>query len=344
MSRCPRCKTSLPARETAPPPRSSDGVRLPKSDRRPAAEVPPLVPPQPSEQPLPANTQPTSILSSKHSAILPELDRQTGGNQQYSSTLSWPPSGQILAPLPPQQPPLPLPPLPKALSLLGWPQAKANASTPTAMGSLRQSKAQSQYQAPFPPSDDIRLASSRRKHSGERINLDLPWSYKPGRHRRIGKGDLTRHADWMRSGELMIDDVPLGRKWQEALAKKDSSLLAAVVMDGALVAEGDVSSQDEDAKLDQLVRLVRGFARRHSESRIIFEDFILVCLCNVLSDRGVPQDQIVQTLQICISDTSKGNVMKYLRGSIWLNELMSDLFFTEWGYRSVDLIVICRSS
>lgn len=337
MSRCPRCKTSLPARETAPPSRSSDGGRLPKSDRRPTAEVPPLVPPQPSEQPLPANTQPTTILSSKHSAILPELDRQTGGNQQYSSTLSWPPSGQILAPLPPQQLPLPLPPLPKALSLLGWPQAKANASTPTEMGSLRQSKAQSQYQAPFPPSDDLRFASSRRKHSGERINLDLRWSPKPDRHRR------PRHADWVRSGELMIDEVPLGRKWQEALAKKDSSLLAAVVMDGALVAEGDVSSQDEDAKPDQLVRLVRGFARRHSEGRIIFERFILVCLCNVLSDRGVPQDQIVQTLQICITDTSKANVMKYLRGSIWLNELMSDLFFTEWGYRSIDLIVICRS-
>lgn len=342
MSRCPRCKTSLPARETAPPSRSSDGGRLPKSDRRPTAEVPPLVPPQPSEQPLPANTQPTTVLSSKHSAILPELDRQTGSNQQYSSTLSWPPSGQILAPLPPQQPPLPLPPLPKALSLLGWPQAKANASTPTEMGSLRQSKAQSQYQAPFPPSDDLAVASVRRKHSGERINFNLPWSSKPGRDRRVGKGDL-RHADWIRSGELMMDDVPLGRKWQEALAKKDSSLLAAVVMDNALVAEGDVSSQDEDAKLDQLVRLVRGFARRHSEGRIIFERFILVCLCNVLSDRGVPQDQIVQTLQICISDTSKANVMKYLRGSIWLNELMSDLFFTEWGYRSVDLIVICRS-
>lgn len=139
----------------------------------------------------------------------------------------------------------------------------------------------------------------------------------------------------------MLEEVPSGRHWRERLETLDSSVIAAVAMRAALGPEGDVSPT-EDVERKELIRLVRRFAERHSEGRLNFQQFILVCLCQVLSSQGVPQGKILETLQICISDTSKANVSRYLKGTTWANKMMNDLFFTDWGYRAVDLIAICE--
>lgn len=121
----------------------------------------------------------------------------------------------------------------------------------------------------------------------------------------------------------------------------DSSIIAAVAIGAVSVSKGDVSLTEDDGR-KELVRLVRRFAERHSEGRLNFQQFILVCLCQVLSSQGVTQGKIVETLQICISDTSKRNVGRFLKGATWANKMVNDLFFTDWGYRAVDLIAICK--
>lgn len=121
----------------------------------------------------------------------------------------------------------------------------------------------------------------------------------------------------------------------------DNSVIAAVAISATPNPKGDVSAS-EDVGRKELIRLVRRFAEQHSEGRVNFEHFILVCLCNVLSSQGVPQNRIVETLQICISDTGKDNINRYLKGAIWVNKLVDELFHTDWGYRAVDLIVICK--
>ena len=141
--------------------------------------------------------------------------------------------------------------------------------------------------------------------------------------------------------DIMLEEVPSGRQWREKITIMDSSIIAAVAMDVAPISEGDVSPTD-DAERKELIRRVRRFAERHSEGRVNFEHLILVFLCLVLSSQGVPQSKIVETLQICISDTSKKNIDRYLKGATWANNIMSDLFLTNWGYRAIDLIAICK--
>lgn len=139
----------------------------------------------------------------------------------------------------------------------------------------------------------------------------------------------------------MLGEVPLGWAWNGKLSKVDKSMLAAVAMDASTVPDGMISAVDEVENKDHLLRLVRGFAHRHSGNRVNFQHFLLVCLCNVLSVQSISQDSIVEALQICIRDTTEQNINKYLKGAKWVNKIMDRLFFTGWRYRAVDLMVIC---
>ena len=184
------------------------------------------------------------------------------------------------------------------------------------------------------------------RHSGKLVDLDLEQQHKKHRSRTMAgrpPGESPRHAEWKRMADIMLDEVPSGRHWREKLTKMDSSIIAAVAIGSVPVDEGDMHPT-EDVEREKLIRLVRRFAQRHSEGRVNFEHFILVCLCKVLSSQGVPQRDIVETLQICISDTSQQNIGRYLKGATWANSMMYELFLTDWGYRAIDLIAICRVS
>ena len=118
-------------------------------------------------------------------------------------------------------------------------------------------------------------------------------------------------------------------------------MLAAVAIDTAADSANTVEAVDDTQDKDHLLRLVRDFAHRHSDKRVDFQHFLLVCLCRVLAAQMVPQSSIVETLQICISDSMERNIDRYLKGAKWVNELMDRLFFAGWRYRAVDLLLLC---
>ena len=145
----------------------------------------------------------------------------------------------------------------------------------------------------------------------------------------------------MATADKMLGEIPLGWIWLARLVGLGNSMLAAVAIDTTAVLDDLTGAEDERQNKDHLLRLVQGFAHRHSEQRVNFQHFLLVCLCNVLSAQGIPRRAIVEALQICISDTSERNIGKYLKGAKWANELMNKLFFTDWGYRAIDLLLLC---
>ena len=118
-------------------------------------------------------------------------------------------------------------------------------------------------------------------------------------------------------------------------------MLAAVAINTAADPADTVDAMEDTQNKDHLVRLVRDFAHRHSDKRVDFQQFLLVCLCRVLSAQMVPQSSIVETLQICISDSMERNIDRYLKGAKWANELMDRLFFAGWRYRAIDLLILC---
>lgn len=338
MSRCPQCKTTLPTPEvdfTAP---SSRHSRSSGSAQQAAAKVPLPALTGPSKRPVPASTLFSSARSSKQLRPASRTELQVSDIQQSNSSIPAAASSNQSH----QTTEAPI--------LIVRHPPMSSSDLPTT-GSIKSSTADStgQYttsaQTPSTGPSSVSLATSdgRRPHSGKIVHLDLQPSKKPRPRNQGGRppGESPRHAEWMRTADIMLEEVPSGRHWGEKITRMDSSIVAAVAMSATPVPEGDVSLT-EDVERKELIRLVRRFAERHSEGRVNFEHFILVCLCKVLSSQGVSQGKIVETLQICISDTSKVNIYRYLKGATWANKMMNELFFTDWGYRAVDLIAICK--
>ena len=334
LSKCPQCKTTLPtpgAQSTSSSSRHSPPSR---SAQQPAAKVPPVLT-SPSNRPTPASTLSSSTRSSKQLHHVSRTEQQVSDSQQYSPSIPPAVSSNRLHRT-----------TEEPVSTLRHPSEKPSDHPTTrsvassGVDSSGQPTASSQTTSTCPSSLALSTAEGRQHHRGKLVDLNLLQHKNRNRGGRP-PGESPNHGAWMRTADIMLEEVPSGRHWREILTRMDSSLIAAVAMSIAPFSEGD-APPTEDVEQKELLRLVRKFAERHSVGRVNFEQFILVCLCNVLSFQGVPQGKIVETLQICISDTSVRNIDRYLKGATWVNNMMNELFLTDWGYRAVDLVAICE--
>ena len=182
---------------------------------------------------------------------------------------------------------------------------------------------------------DSTLGDASREHTAEG---NLSTSRSNGQKAR---NNPQKRPEWVISADKMLGEIPLGWVWLARILAVDKSMLAAVATDTMPFPENTTGAVDDTLNKDHLLRLVRGFAHRHSDKRVNFQHFLLACLCEVLAAQKFPQSSIVEALQICISDTSERNIDRYLRGARWANELMNKLFFTGWRYRAIDLMVLC---
>ena len=196
---------------------------------------------------------------------------------------------------------------------------------------------------------DIRPTSLRPKsHASNTLSADTnPRKINEGsllssgNKARKPRGDLTKQADWVVAARKMLGEIPLGWVWHARVLGLDKSMLAAVTKDSAATPDDTIGGVDETHDGNRLLRLVRDFAHRHSDKRMNFQHFLLVCLCNVLSAQNIPQSSIVEALQICISDTGERNIDRYLKGAKLANEIIDRLFFRGWRYRAIDLLLLC---
>ena len=158
---------------------------------------------------------------------------------------------------------------------------------------------------------------------------------------RLPRDDPQKQGGWLISADKMLKEVPLGWIWHAKILQVDKSMLAAVAVDPTTAADNRIGPVADTQNKDHLLTIVRSFAHRHSERRLNFQHFLLLCLCKVLSAQKTRRSSIVEALQICVSDTSDRNIDRYLRGAKWANVMLDRLFFTGWRYRAIDLMVIC---
>lgn len=163
-----------------------------------------------------------------------------------------------------------------------------------------------------------------------------PTSIKPK-----SRNQPHKSPPWLAAADKMLSEVPTGWVWHARIVQVDRSLLAAVATDTIFVPDDATGAVNDTQNKDRLLKLVQGFAHRHSVQRVNFQNFLLVCLCRVLLAKDFPQNSIVEILQICVSDTGDVTIGRYLQGAKWINKLLNRLFFTDWGYRAVDLMAIC---
>lgn len=336
MSMCLQCKSSVlnPAAEPTdtPPSRPS---RSSRPIQQPAVTVPPLPLKDRSKRPAPASTISSSARLSK------QTEPASRAQPPASKTQKLPPSIPSRAPSTRPHHPTPAP-----VSTFGHQSKKSAVYLPIGPGKAPAEESPGQPTIASNTLSTLPLsrvtASKEHQHSGELVQLHLQQYQKSG-SRNLGgmTARPPRHDEWLRTSDIMFEEIPSGRHWREKVMIMNSSVMAAVTTDIPPGSHGD-SSSPGDVEQGELVRIVQRFAERQSVGRVNFENFILVCLCVVLLSQGVSKDILVKTLQICISDTSRQNMNQYFRGATFVNKLMNELFLTDWGYRAVDLIAICK--
>lgn len=334
MSKCPQCKTTLQTSEADSTTQSSPNSRASRSAQQPNTKVPPPALTAPSKRPAPAFTLSSSARSSKKPPPTSRAEPQASDMQQGSS-LTTPAAASNRSHRNTEVPILTL--RPSSINSSNHPTT-GSANSLTADSSEKVTTS-SQTLSTRTSSAPLWTADVRHSHSGQLVDLDLV-QYKSRNRGGRPPGESPKY-DWKRTAEILLEEVPFGQDWREKVTSMDSSIIAAVAMDIAPVSEGYLSPT-EDVERKELIRLVRKYAERHSEGRLNFQHYILVCLCKVLSSQGVPKEIIVETLQICVSDTGRRNIDRYLKAATWSNKLMDELFHTDWGYRAVDLIAICK--
>lgn len=335
MSNCSQCMTAISPQEAESTQSSSRESRPSRSAQQAAARTPLPTSTGSLKEPAPASTQRPFARFSKPLHPASRTEPQASGPKQSPPAVQQPgPSTRSNKTTEPS-----------VQTLL---QPSINPSDRPSSGPVTKSAAEpserpttsTRATSTHPSSLSLSTADGRNQHKGKLVDLDL----QQGKSRNQGgrpPGESPRHAAWMRTADIMLAEVPSGQQWREKLTKMNSSIIAAVAMSVVPITKGHISPT-RDVEQEELIRLVRRFAERNSAGRVHFEHFILVCLCKVLSSHGVPQEKIVETLQICVSDTRKLNIDRYLKGATWANKMMNDLFFTDWGYRAVDLIAICK--
>ena len=330
MMKCPQCKTSLPTPEAESTDTSdSHPSGSSRSVQPPATNLPPPVLPGPANRRAPGSTLSSSAHHSKQTHPVSQTEPEASDSQQNpastppvtSSNRSRRPTKATVSNV--QQPPTEPTHSPRTRS------GKSSAADTSG-----QDATTSQNPITHPPPITRSYADKKKYHAGTVLTSDLQPYKKPTSRRQ---GD-----PWIRTANTMLEEVPSGPQWREKIRRIESSIMAAVAMDVSPILQKHVARTTGDER-NKLIQLVRNFAERHSEWRLNFQQLVLVCLCNVLSYQGVSRSNIVETMQICITDTSQRNVERYLKGATWANKMMNELFLTDWGYRAVDLVAICKS-
>ena len=336
---CPRCTAALALEESedpTPPPPLPVAPRPAGSSLQKTPRISSTASALSSEKPMPTTRQGQSTRSSKQTASTSRSIPPASGVDVVdpASSVSASASGSGKKANPSQD-------TVRASSRLSK-QTTVDA-VPSLPGSLSKTQAFTAY--PLNPRPTTLKPSTSgvdtQSARTSRPNTGGPSLSRSDSDSRRSRKDPQKQAAWKTAADKMLGEVPLGWVWHARIFGEGKSMLAAVTIDADAVPDDIIGSADVTHNQGRLLRLVRGFAHRHSDKRVNFQHFLLACLCRVLSAQEVPRNSIVETLQICISDSSEGNVNKYLQGARWANELMSRLFFTDWRYRAIDLIVLC---
>lgn len=105
-------------------------------------------------------------------------------------------------------------------------------------------------------------------------------------------------------------------------------------------------TDDRSDENDALIARAELFAHRIQPSGLLqeFEKFLLCCMFRLLKDKGVSNKRIFPLMKI--AGITKGETAEHLerllKGVVWANTLVHDLWLKGWGLRGTELVVFCK--
>lgn len=201
------------------------------------------------------------------------------------------------------------------------------------------------------PSLEIGGASTRKRHREfEVIQFD---SYQ-GPHNFHLARPTKRLQRWQAAAKVLIENTPKAKDWYQALKEKG---IYDIMNSGGVVKFLLDTSYDPSAvtrptvtETNPLIR-IREYAmataqRMSAASRALvlanFQKFLVLCACTVLKETGVPEQDVLDIIRLCIGQTTTTHCWRMLKVVVYLNQLIEKLSQNGWGHRAGELLLLCQ--
>ena len=166
---------------------------------------------------------------------------------------------------------------------------------------------------------------------------------------------------WLQNAKALIKDTPKAENWSRALKQKGlhevmaSGKALTYLLDTSVQADiSAVSGEISQAETSDVLNYVRHYAqattiRTMTASVVLvlanFQRFLVLSACAVLLEEDYPAVEIWDIARICIGDdVTDDYCSRVVRSAKYVNELIDNLYLRGWGYRSSELLLLCKAS
>ncbi|KAM0703896.1 hypothetical protein Q7P35_008902 [Cladosporium inversicolor] len=186
-------------------------------------------------------------------------------------------------------------------------------------------------------------ASTRKRHREFEViqshGYQIPHNFHLAR-------PTKRLRRWQAAAKVLIENTPKAKDWYQALKEKG---IYDIMNSGGVVKFLLDTSYDPSAvtrptvtETNSLIR-IREYAmataqRMSAAFRALvlanFQKFLVLCACTVLKETGVPEQDVLDIVRLCIGQTTATHCWRMLGVVVYLNKLIEKLSQNGWGHRA----------
>lgn len=176
---------------------------------------------------------------------------------------------------------------------------------------------------------------------------------------RPAKARTSNNAPWRRLAQTLVQETPFANNWASTLRDNGvhemmSTGQAVTVLLGPEHEINTSPTQDRLPPIDDeqgAFARVRAYARAAAQKGLDasaalmlanFQKFLVFCLCSVMRETGVPENDVNGIMRICLGNVTKDYCRRVLRAAVYLNQLVDALYMEGWGLRASELLLLCK--
>ena len=194
-------------------------------------------------------------------------------------------------------------------------------------------------------------ASTRKRHREfEIIQFD---SYQDPHGIHLAR-PAKRMQRWQAAAKVLIENTPKAEDWYKALKEKgiydimNSGGVVKFLLDTSY--NPSTVTRPTITETNPLLR-IREYAmataqRMSAASRALvlanFQKFLVLCACAVLKETGVPEQDVLDIIRLCIGQATPTHCWRMLKVVVYLNQLIEKLSQNGWGHRAGELLLLCQ--
>ncbi|KAK3669280.1 hypothetical protein LTR78_010854, partial [Recurvomyces mirabilis] len=165
---------------------------------------------------------------------------------------------------------------------------------------------------------------------------------------------------WLTNAKCLVGETPTAKHWDQVF--HDKGLYDIMETGSALTylldttVERDMSAVGKSAvpRQGDVLSYVRHYAQATATRSMAasialtlanFQKFLVLSACAVLlEEEEVSPAEVLTVAKLCMGNVTDGYCRRVVRSTKAVNELIDKLNLHGWGYRSSELLLVCKSS